>query len=494
MSTSIETTPHGASRGWSNGQRPPKTLGRAVGLTVLSGLVPGAGLLLTRAWRLGALALGALLLGGLVLLWRLQGSGLLNTAVGVATSRTQLWTIAIGLVLLTLLWLALIAFTARLARPAGLSTRGSAALTLVALLMSGLVLAPAAQALNLVAAHRKAVSTVFSEADTDGDEGGPAVGQEDPWADFDRVNLLMLGSDAADDRFGVRPDALMVMSIDPRTGHSVLIGIPRNLMNAPVPAGNPLHQLWPSGYDCGNECLINALWTEAAAHQELFGTQDNPGLVTTRDSIEGVVGLPIHHVVTVDLEGFEQLVDAMGGVEINVPERLPIGGKVENGQIVPGSIKGWIEPGTQHMDGYTALWYSRSRATTSDYDRMDRQRCMVGALVDQSSPLDLLRRYPAIAGALESNVWSDIPESDLRAWADLFLRIQDGRMKSLSLTNERIDTSDPDFAAIHRMVDRAINPPKPKKKPSTSTSSSESPSDEPTEQDVTEAEDMATTC
>ncbi|WP_462418666.1 LCP family protein [Kytococcus sp. Marseille-QA3725] len=495
MSTVAE--PEGTGRPRKGNRRsrrtPTPSLPRALGLTGLSGILPGLGLVFTPAWRLGVLALAGVLVALLVLLWRVGGDGLTGTLIDLATSGTQLLLLAAGIVLAATVWVVLIALTARIARPRGLGTPGSLALTGTALLMSALVLVPTAQALNLVAAHREAVSTVFSGTSEGAGPGRPAVHDDDPWADSDRVNLLLLGSDAAESRQGVRPDALMVMSVDPDTGDSVLIGIPRNLMKAPVPAGNPLHQLWPSGYDCGNECIINALWSEAANHSELFGESDNPGSDTTRDAIEGVVGLDIQHVVTVDLQGFEQLVDAMGGVDITVGERIPIGGKVSDGEIVPGSIKGWIEPGTQHMDGYTALWFSRSRATTSDYDRMDRQRCMVGALVDQSNPLDMVRRYPAIADALEQNVWTDIPQEDLPAWADLTLRMKDGRMKSLPLTNERIDTTDPDFEEIHAMVERAINPPKPKKTPKPSTTTKDEPKPEP-EPEPSEAEDVATTC
>lgn len=473
-----------------------------MGLTALSGLAPGLGLLFTPSWRLGVLSLGAALALLAAGAWRVLHGGLLDTAVDFAASTGRLWAVAAAIVVLAALWIALIALTARVARPRGLNGVQALALTLVALLMSGLVLAPSVQALNLVAAHRKAVSTVFSDAASDGSDGTgrPDPSSDDPWAQVDRVNLLLLGSDAAESREGVRPDALMVMSVDPKTGDAVLVGVPRNLMKAPIPAGNPLHQLWPHGYDCGNECIINALWSEASQHQELFGDEPNPGSATTRDAVSAVVGLDIHHVVTVDLQGFEQLVDAMGGVDITVADRIPIGGKVENGQIVPGSIRGWIEEGPQHMDGHTALWYSRSRATTSDYDRMDRQRCMVGALVDQSHPLEMLRRYPAIAGALEENVWSDIPREDLPAWAELFLRIKDGRMKSLPLTNERIDTVDPDFEAIHRMVDRAINPPEPVSTPKPSATqeaepkSSPSPSEPESSPSASDAEDLMATC
>jgi len=77
-------------------------------------------------------------------------------------------------------------------------------------------------------------------------------------------------------------------------------------------------------------------------------------------------------------------------VTVTVHDRIPIGGSHDaSGGITPGSIKGWIEKGTQHLNGYKALWFSRSRATTDDYSRMRRQRCMVGALLTQVNPVAL---------------------------------------------------------------------------------------------------------
>ena len=70
--------------------------------------------------------------------------------------------------------------------------------------------------------------------------------EPDPWADIPRVNIALLGSDAGRDRIGVRTDSMMVVSIDTRTGDALLIGIPRNLENVPIPDGNPLSRLWPN--------------------------------------------------------------------------------------------------------------------------------------------------------------------------------------------------------------------------------------------------------
>ena len=161
----------------------------------------------------------------------------------------------------------------------------------------------------------------------------------------------------------------------------------------------------------------------------------------------------------------------------------------------------------QQLDGFHALWYSRSRAASQDGDfsRMRRQRCMVGALLNQVNPTSMLVRYPALAATLEDNVRVDVPEQDLDEWAQLVLQIQEGgSIRSLPLTNDNVNIVNPDYDAIHTMVDNAIDPPEPE--PSTSTSTTTpveptAPETEPTEPtpstsettaDV--AEDISATC
>src|SRR5690606_9633720 len=128
-----------------------------------------------------------------------------------------------------------------------------------------------------------------------------------------------------------------------------------------------------------------------------------------------------------------------------------------------------------------------------------RQRCMVGALLNQVNPTSMLVRYPALAATLEDNVRVDIPERDLDEWAKLVLTIQDGgSIKSLPLTNDNIDVVNPDYEKIHQMVDGAIDPPEPTAEPtpsgpspSTPTPSSETPSPSETTESVS---DISATC
>lgn len=291
----------------------------------------------------------------------------------------------------------------------------------------------------------------------------------------------------------------MVASVDTQTGETVLFGIPRNLQNIPFSADNPLSKQYPEGFNCGDECLMEYVWTLGRDNAELFPDDPNPGLTVTKDATSQILGLDIDYTTVINLEGFTQLVDAMGGVTIDVKERVCIGCKIEGGVVV--GTTGYIEPGVQKLNGYRALWYSRSRAESSDGDfsRMRRQRCMVGALLNQVNPTSMLVRYPKLAKTLEDNVKVDIPQQDLKAWSELVLRIQDkGKIQSLPLTNKNIDVNKPDYAKIHAMVDEAINPPPPAPKTSTpkktpsSTSTTEPSSSSTTDTD--ELSDITATC
>ena len=337
------------------------------------------------------------------------------------------------------------------------------------------IAAPAALAVRYSDVQVDLVQDVFSDGFGEGHVADPE--KADPWADIPRVNIALLGSDAGRDRIGVRTDSMMVVSIDTRTGDALLIGIPRNLENVPIPASNPLSRLWPNGYDCGDECLMNGIWTLATDHPDLFPDDPNPGLTSTIDVLGEITGLDIQRSVVIDLRGFRSLVDAMGGVEINVTERvcvscssLPDGGiKWTNGTVE------WIEPGLQQLDGRRALWYARSRAGSDDFSRMRRQRCVAGALLEQADPVSMFARYPQIAQAVRDNVRVSIPQSELPAWVELVLRIQKGgSIRSLPVTSTVVRPAEPDFAKIRALVDAGVRAAaaSPSAAPSSSPSSS----------------------
>ena len=102
----------------------------------------------------------------------------------------------------------------------------------------------------------------------------------------------------------------------------------------------------------------------------------------------------MHYFALVNIDGLQQLIDAMGGVKLNVNRKLPIGGDHQTG----ARPHGWLKPGPdQLLDGYNAMWYARSRFDSDDYARMARQSCLVNAVIKQANPTTLLTSYEGIA-------------------------------------------------------------------------------------------------
>jgi LCP family protein required for cell wall assembly len=272
-------------------------------------------------------------------------------------------------------------------------------------------------------------------------------------ADKGRYNVLLMGGDSGADRIGTRPDSMTVASIDADTGRTVLIGLPRNLSKVPFPAGTAMAKQFPEGFkwkNCGAECLLNAVYTYAADHKNLFPGDANPGETATMQAVEAVTGLKLNYYVLIDLAGFRDLLNAVGGITLDIGKRVPIGGG-------SSPIKGYIEAGkNQHLDGYHALWFARSRAESSDYERMARQKCVMSAMLNQLSPQTVLTKFQGIASASKQVVKTNIPAGELGTFTDLALDAKKLPVSSFSAVPPLIHTGDPDFALIRTKVAETI--------------------------------------
>lgn len=272
-----------------------------------------------------------------------------------------------------------------------------------------------------------------------------------------RYNVLLLGGDSGADRWGLRPDSITVASIDARTGKTVLFGLPRNMLNFPFAKGSIMAEQFPDGYDCGRECELNSLATWAADHKGLFKGVKHPGVEATSQAVEGITGLKIHYYAMVNLKGFRKMVDAVGGVTLNVRDRIPIGG-------VGAPVTGYIEPGKRKLDGFETLWFARSRESADDYSRMARQKCVMGAMLTQLSPMTVVTNFQDIAEASAGLITTNIPASEIETFVDLAGKARSKPVRTVSFVPPAINTGNPDIAKIKRMVQKAIHPKKAAKK------------------------------
>ena len=434
---------------------------------MLGALLPGSAFLVAGRRILGLalltmIGMGAMLVVGVLLVERDPAM----IAAQLASRPNLLLVLGIVVLIGALAWVAVI-ITGHLAvRPANApGWQRAIGVALVVVLSAG-VLLPSGIASRYAFATHDLVSDVFAPGQVDASGEEIVVIRENPWKGRPRVNILLLGGDAGDDRTGLRTDTVILASIDTTTGDTVLLSLPRNLMNVPFPADNPLHDVYPDGYDCGNYCLLNAVYLEAFNYADRFPANvEDPGVESVQDSVSEILGLKIDFFVLVDLLGFEQMIDALGGIDIDVgPERVPIGGLNSAGEPRPAYlVKEWIEPGFQHLNGYQTLWFARDRASgeASDYMRMRRQRCVINAIVGQADPTTVIANYLDIVSAAESIITTNIPAQLFPAFLELSELVKSQPIRSLPFTDEVIVPSKPDFDEIRRLVRAALEPPPP---------------------------------
>ncbi|WP_233201812.1 LCP family protein [Cryobacterium sp. Y11] len=426
---------------------------RAWWLVVLNFVLPGSAQVLAGNRRLGRFGLrasltlvtAAIIVGALYLLWP-------EAVLTVFTSTIGLWAVAAVLAFYALTWLVLTVNTVGLinlgraapgARP--IIAAFSAALMVVVCGTAGYGAFVATSASGFL-------SSVF------------VAGPSEPPVDG-RYNILLLGGDAGADRDGLRPDSISVVSIDASTGQATTISLPRNLEDVPFSAGSSLGALYPEGYgsingcDVSGRCMLNAIFTEAELKRPEYypnavAEGSSPGIQATLEAAQGITGLTIQYFVLIDMQGFSELIDALGGVDIDVQNRVPV-----HTDDTWTDVLFWFEPGTQHMDGYHALWFARSRHGTSDYDRMQRQTQLQEALLAQASPANVLTKFQGVAAAGARVVKTDVPQGMLGYFVNLAAKTKELPVISVPMIPDNgIDPENPDYAAIQSMVAAALAP------------------------------------
>jgi LCP family protein required for cell wall assembly len=436
---------------------PARGFGRALGLTALGALLPGTGFLAAGYKKVGSILLVGL--AALLALGAWLATGGQHHAVRMAVSPTGLLLIIAAAVGLAVVWSLVVIAQYRVLAPDS-TTRGQHLLgaLLVTLLALG-VAAPSFEAAHLASVQRNLITGLFG--DDVQSATVPADAAANPWGNKRRVNVLLLGGDGGDGRMGVRTDTVIVASIDTQTGATTTFSLPRNLENLPFPRSSPLHAAYPDGFEAGSESesLLNAVYRNGPRdHPDILGPTDNPGADFLKLGVGEALGLPIDYFVLVNLDGFSQLIDALGGITVNVNYYVPIGGEPTLHYLPDG----YIPPGPhQHMDGARALSYARGRYGLTDYMRMDRQRCMINAIVAAADPMTLLTRYQQIAATTQDIVSTDIPQAVVGDFADLALKVKDAGIQSVVFDDSVIKPAYPDYDKIKDVVQQALTTPTP---------------------------------
>jgi LCP family protein required for cell wall assembly len=239
-----------------------------------------------------------------------------------------------------------------------------------------------------------------------------------------RLNLLLMGSDAGPGRILARTDTMVVLSVDIATHRAALFGIPRNIINVPLPpesAGAFSDGRYPG--------LLNSLYVYALDHPAKFPGGDARGFRAVTGAIQELIGVPLDDVLVVNLNGFVDLIDAIGGLWVDIPFSvtdahypLPDG---------TGYIEIHIPAGCQKLDGERALEYARSRHQDSDYGRMVRQQRVLVAISKQLDPIAMLPDVPNLLKVARDNIWTTIQPNEIAELAVLAAKVDSRKIEQI---------------------------------------------------------------
>lgn len=237
------------------------------------------------------------------------------------------------------------------------------------------------------------------------------------------TNILLLGNDGADVHSG-RTDTIIILSINRNTKTASMLSLPRDLyVYIPDWTMNRINTALPHGH--------GVAYGEAES-----GDPGSGGGRLLKETILYNFGIPIDYYFRVGFNTFKETVDQLGGVEIVV--NCPITDwRLISPELDPTVEENWkqfeLETGIQEMDGNLALWYARSRRTTSDFDRNRRQQQLLRAMFQKGLDLDLLPQVPALWDSFNEGVETDMPFNEILALAALASAVRENGIQHLAL-------------------------------------------------------------
>jgi LCP family protein required for cell wall assembly len=244
-----------------------------------------------------------------------------------------------------------------------------------------------------------------------------------------RTNVLLLGIDRRNGTgWAYRTDTIVVVTLDPRTGAAGMLSIPRDL------------QVTIPGH--GSDRVNTA---------NVFGyrqddSEGGPDLL--KATMEANFGIPIDGYLMVDFAVFEEIVDTLGGIEVEVPRVLH---DTRYPYPRPGDPHAFktihFEPGLQQMNGQRALEYARSRMSTTDFDRAKRQQLILLAIRERVLSTGAILRWPLLVKTVVDRVKTDMGLGNLTALALLMAKMEPSTLKQAVL--------EPPLVVGHRREDGA---------------------------------------
>ena len=296
---------------------------------------------------------------------------------------------------------------------------------------------------------RAVVTEVFSNSSA---SGAVRVDKAvDPLSDEFRTVLLM-GSDEGSDRIGLRTDTMILALVHEDSGRTALVSVPRNLTHLRFPPDTLLAEEYPDGFEDDEGGLINSLYITVENDDEMtaaYGRGSNEaGVQALMEGLSYSLGITIDDYALINSCGFVKVVDAIGGISIDLETELPMPDKLRcsNYRLTPT-----IGPGATYMDGTKALGYVRSRMGDSDYQRMERQRILLQTIADEIGIDDLVLRFGELASAVADNVSTSMTVEEARTLLAM-LQNSEQAFESVGLAPPLLEPSHPDFVAAKAVM------------------------------------------
>jgi LCP family protein required for cell wall assembly len=212
-----------------------------------------------------------------------------------------------------------------------------------------------------------------------------------------------------------RSDSMLVASTDFETKQVRLLSIPRDG--------------WVNHYDQGEEQGYDKLGHTYALGQEEHPDDPEGGVKRTKETIERLIELPIDYYVVIDFKGFEKVIDALGGLEVDVEKRMYYNDNGANLHID-------LQPGLQHLDGYQAMGYARFRKDAlGDIGRMARQQKILKLILEKMQRPENLPRLPLLFGIFQEHVQTNMQPDQLMALARNLKDFDSGHMQTMTIEN-----------------------------------------------------------
>ena len=261
--------------------------------------------------------------------------------------------------------------------------------------------------------------------------------------------ILLLGGDEGPGRWALRTDTMILVTIHEESGRIAMISIPRNMYKMQFPPGSAMAEEFPKGFPE----LANAIYPYVFTHEDIAASYVRgdlqPEAIALASGISYSMNITIDDYVLVNMQGFLEIIDALGGVTLTLDEKLPMPGNVPGAKT---QYPPFIGPGEVTMDGTTALGYARSRSADSDYGRMGRQRQLLTALASQVEGSDVLLRFPNLTEIMRWTVRTSLAAEEFSSLVD---RLRSGASvkESIGLTPPLINPGNPNFTDITNLID-----------------------------------------